>query len=272
VLPRAPTRGTRCDELTRLRTRRRGRPAGDPIPGRGRECFADIREPGRRGCCNEAVTTPLSLSPDELLTTTRAVRRRLDLDRPVGLEVIRACLQVALQAPSGSNTQGWHWVVVTDVDQRARIAELYRSAFAEYRNSATHPGGLFEVRSGRAAEQERVSRSVAYLAENLHRVPVLLIACVRAPGSAVLSDQDQVSMWGSLLPAVWSYMLAARARGLGTAWTDLHLHHRQEVAAVLNLPDDIRQGPLIPTAYSIGTDFKPAARAPLEDVLHIDRW
>jgi len=157
------------------------------------------------------VTTPLSLSPDELLTTTRAVRRRLDLDRPVGLEVIRACLQVALQAPSGSNTQGWHWVVVTDVDQRARIAELYRSAFAEYRNSATHPGGLFEVRSGRAAEQERVSRSVAYLAENLHRVPVLLIACVRAPGSAVLSDQDQVSMWGSLLPAVWSYMLAARA-------------------------------------------------------------
>jgi len=168
--------------------------------------------------------------------------------------------------------QGWHWVVVTDPDQRARIAELYRSAFAEYRDAATHTGGLFEPDAGRAAVQARVSRSVTYLAENMHRVPVLLIACVRAPGSAVLPDANQVSMRGSLLPAVWSYMLAARARGLGTAWTDLHLRHEQQVAEVRGLPDDVRQGPLIPTAYSIGTDFKAAPRAPLDDVLHLDRW
>jgi len=218
------------------------------------------------------VTDPLNLSPDELLTTTRAVRRRLDFHRPVEIEVIRERLQVALQAPSGSNTQGWHWIVITDPGQRIRIAELYRSAFAEYRDTATYAGGLFEADSPRAAVQARVSRSVAYLAENLHRVPVLLIACVRAPGSAVLPDANQVSMWGSLLPAVWSYMLAARARGLGTAWTDLHLRHEQQVAGILGLPDDIRQGPLVPTAYSIGTDFKPAPRARLEEVLHLDRW
>jgi len=162
--------------------------------------------------------------------------------------------------------------VVTDPDQRARIAELYRAAFAEYRVTATHPGGLFEADTARAAVQARVSRSVGYLAENLHRVPVLLLACIRGPGSAVLPDANQASMWGSLLPAVWSYMLAARARGLGTAWTDLHLRHAQQVAEVLSLPDDVRQGPLIPTAHSIGTDFKPAPRTPLDEVLHLDRW
>lgn len=218
------------------------------------------------------MTALLDLSPDELLTTTRAVRRRLDLDRPVELDVIKECLGVALQAPSGSNTQGWHWVVVTDPEQRLRIAELYRAAFSEYRDTATHGGGLFATDTQPASVQQRVSRSVAYLAENMHRVPVLLVACVRSSGSAVLPDQNQATMWGSLLPAVWSYMLAARARGLGTAWTDLHLRYEQLVADVLGLPEGVRQGPMIPTAYSLGTDFKPAPRTPIDQVLHLDRW
>ncbi len=131
----------------------------------------------------------LDLSPDELLTTTRAVRRRLDLDRPVEVELIRECLQIALQAPSGSNTQGWHWIVITDVEQCRRVAALYRQAFEEYRDRATHRGALFEAAGdravdGTAATQARVADSVAYLAENLHRVPVLLLACVHAPGAA----------------------------------------------------------------------------------------
>jgi len=217
----------------------------------------------------------LNLTPDELLTTTRAVRRRLDFDRPVEHEVIEECLQIALQAPSGSNTQGWHWIIVDDVEQRTRVAELYRRAFEEYRATATHPGGLFaEAHSDgpNRSEQDRVGSSVAYLAENLHRVPVLLVTAVRAPGSAVLPDVNQATLWGSLMPAVWSYMLAARARGLGTVWTDLHLRHERDVAEVLDLPNDVRQGPLIPTAYSLGTDFKPAARTPLSEVLHRNRW
>lgn len=215
------------------------------------------------------------LSPDELLTTTRAVRRRLDFDRPVSLELVRECLEIALQAPSGSNTQGWHWVVIVDSQQRGRIAEIYRSAFEEYRDRATHAGGLFDdaaEASGEQRTQQRVSASVGYLAENLHRVPVLLLACIRAPGAAVLPDANQATLWGSLFPAAWSYMLAARARGLGTAWTDLHLRHERAVAEVLGLPNDIRQGPLIPTAHTLGTTFAPAPRAPLEQVVHYDLW
>ena len=221
------------------------------------------------------MASTLNLSPDELLTTTRAVRRRLDLDRPVGIEVIEECLRIALQAPTGSNSQGWHWLVVTDTTQRARVAQLYRRAFQEYRASSTHTDGLFAADGSsptRRTEQDRVGSSVAYLAENLHRVPVLLIAAIEASGSAVLTDTNQATLWGSLMPAVWSYMLAARARGLGTAWTDLHLRHEQDVAQVLGLPDEIRQGPLIPTAYSIGTDFTPATRAPLNTVMHLNRW
>ena len=218
------------------------------------------------------MSATLNLSPDELLTTTRAVRRRLDFDRPVELDIVRECVRIALQAPSGSNRQGWHWVVVTDADQRARIAELYLAAFAEYRDTATQPGGLFAAEGERAAVQKRVSTSIEYLAQNMHRVPIMLIACVQAPGSAVLTDSAQATMWGSLFPAVWSYMLAARARGLGTAWTDLHLRYEREIAEMLGLPDGIRQGPLVPTAYTLGTDFQAAPRASLDDVLHIDRW
>jgi nitroreductase len=162
--------------------------------------------------------------------------------------------------------------VITDPEQRARIAELYRAAFDEYRASATHGGGLFASDGQNDSTQKRVAGSVEYLAEHLHRVPVLLLACIGAPGSAVLPDASAASMWGSLFPAVWSYMLAARARGLGTVWTDLHLRHEQQVAEILDLPDGIRQGPLIPTAYTVGTEFRAGPRAPLDDVLHIDRW
>lgn len=214
----------------------------------------------------------LGLSPDELLTTTRAVRRRLDFDRPVELDVVKECVTIALQAPSGSNRQGWHWLIVSDPPQRARIARLYRAAFDEYRTSAAYTGGLFAADTHRSAAQQRTARSVEYLAHNLQHVPVLVIACITAPGSAVLPDAMQASMWGSLFPAVWSYMLAARARGLGTVWTDLHLRYEQGVAEVLGIPDGVRQGPLIPTAYTVGTDFQPGPRRPLKDVLHVDRW
>lgn len=214
----------------------------------------------------------LGLSPDELLTTTRAVRRRLDLNRPVELDVVKECVSIALQAPSGSNRQGWHWLVVTDAAQRTRIAELYRAAFDEYRTTAVHTGGLFAADGELTAAQQRTARSVEYLAKNLPHVPVLVIACISAPGSAVLPDATQASMWGSLFPAVWSYMLAARARGLGTVWTDLHLRYERDVADILDIPDGVRQGPLIPTAYTLGTDFQPGQRRPLSNVLHIDRW
>jgi nitroreductase len=213
----------------------------------------------------------LHLSPDELLTTTRSVRKRLDLTRPVPLELVRECLEIAMQAPSGSNRQTWQWLVVTDGQLRREIGELYRRAVAGYLASSGAAGKLFADDPGRSAVQRRVGDSVAYLGEHLGEVPVLVLPCLQVSGRG-LPAGNQAGLWGSLLPAAWSYMLAARARGLGTAWTTLHLSAEQEVAGLLGLPADVRQAALIPTAYYTGDRFRPAPRQPLDDVLHLNGW
>ena len=211
----------------------------------------------------------LPLTPDELLTTTRSVRKRLDLERPVPMELVRECIEIALQAPSGSNRQTWHWIVVGDVGVRARIGDLYRRAVAGYLHSPGAAGKLYADDPERGAVQRRVGDSVAYLGEHMDREPVLVIPCLQV---SRLTSGTQAGLWGSLLPAAWSYMLAARARGLGTAWTTLHLQYEAEVGEILGIPADIRQGVLIPTAYYTGETFKPAPRLPLDEVLHVDRW
>ncbi|EIV95311.1 nitroreductase family protein [Frankia sp. QA3] len=213
--------------------------------------------------------TLLDLTPDEVLTTTRSVRRRLDLDRPVEPEVVEECLRIALQAPSGSNQQGWHWIVVTDPELRAGIAEYYRRASTAYLDAGGPARDSFE--GERLAVQQRVTDSARYLAENLHRVPVHVIGCLEGDATQVPA-QLQAGFWGSLLPAAWSFMLALRARGLGSAWTSLHLRYADEVAKLLGIPPNVSQGVLLPVAYTIGTDFRPAPREPLASVLHHDRW
>jgi nitroreductase len=212
----------------------------------------------------------LPLTPDELLTTTRTVRKRLDLTRPVPLELVRECLQIALQAPSGSNAQLWHWVVVTDRAQRAAVGEIYRQQVLRYAESRQFAGRLFADRPDRARVQHRIGASVLWLGDHMGDVPVLVIPCIRTgePFRAV----NQAGLWGSLLPAAWSYCLAARARGLGTAWTSLHLGRETEVAQILGIPDGVHQGALIPTAYYTGETFQPAPREPVDTVLHLDRW
>jgi nitroreductase len=211
------------------------------------------------------------ISPDELLTTTRSVRKRLDLARPVPLELVRECLEIALQAPSGSNRQTWEWVVVTDAGLRQEIGGYYRRAVESYLASSGAAGKLFADDPDRSAVQRRVGDSVAYLGEHMGAVPVLVLPCIRVTGGRLPSG-SQAGLWGSVLPAAWSYMLAARARGLGTAWTTLHLRFEPEIARLLGLPADVRQGALIPTAYYTGDGFRPAARQPLDDVLHVDGW
>jgi nitroreductase len=212
----------------------------------------------------------LPLSPDELLTTTRAVRRRLDLTREVPIELVRECLEVALQAPSGSNRQGWQWVVVTDPDRRAAIGEVYRQQVERYARSRGYAGRLFGDRPERTAVQQRVGDSVLHLGEHMGDVPVLVLPCIRT--GSPLPSGTQAGLWGSLLPAAWSYCLAARARGLGTAWTTLHLGREAEVAEILDIPDGVHQGALIPTAFYTGDTFRPAPRDPLDTVLHVDGW
>jgi len=214
----------------------------------------------------------LNLSADDVLTSTRAVRKRLDFDRPVEKEVVEECLQIALQAPTGSNSQGWHWVMVTDPAKKQALADIYRGNFEEYRkvarSNAYEPGDL------RHEQRDKVTSSAEYLVENFHRVPVMMVPCIsgnldKAPTFVA------ASAWGSLLPAVWSFMLAARERGLGTAWTTIHLMYdgEQRAAEILGIPHgEVTQSGLFPIAYTIGTDFQPAKRLPLDPILHWDQW
>jgi nitroreductase len=211
-----------------------------------------------------------TLTPDELLSTTRSVRKRLDLTRPVPRELVDECLTLALQAPSGSNRQTWQFVVVTDEDVRRQIGEYYRLAVQNYLTGSAAAGKLFADDPGRSQVQQRVNESVAYLGDHMGEVPVLLIPCLQVSGP--LRAENQSGLWGSVIPAAWSYMLAARARGLGTAWTTLHMQYEREVAGLLGLPDDVHQAALIPTAYYTGETFRPARRQPLESVVHRDRW
>jgi nitroreductase len=219
----------------------------------------------------------LGMTPDELLTTTRSVRRRLDLDRPVSVDLVKDCLRIALQAPSGSNAQRWRWLLIIDPAQRAAIGGLYLRAWRRYAANggiSQSAGSTGAGRAGNAGDEptdRRVIASAAHLAQHMGRVPVMVIPCLELP-TADLPTGNQAGLWGSLLPAAWSYMLAARSRGLGTAWTTLHLQYEQEVADLLGLPARVRQGALIPTAHTIGGTFRPAGRHPLEDVLHVNRW
>jgi nitroreductase len=213
--------------------------------------------------------TTLDLTPDELLTTTRTVRKRLDLERPVPMELIRECIEIALQAPSGSNRQTWHWLVITDAEKRAAIGEYYRRSVESYLESPGAAGRLHADDPDRAPVQQRVGSSVAYLGEKMGQVPVLVIPCLQVKS---LPAGNQAGIWGSILPSAWQYCLAARARGLGTAWTTLHMTYEQEISELLGLPEDIRQSVLLPTAYYTGDTFKPAPRQPVEEVLHLDGW
>lgn len=210
------------------------------------------------------------LTNDELLTTTRTVRKRLDLTRQVPMELVRECLEIALQAPSGSNRQGWQWIVITDAEQRRAIGEIYGEVLRGYAAANAAAGNRYPDDPDRARTQARVSDSSNWLGEHMGEVPVLVIAAIHAEEK--LPAANQAGLWGSLLPAAWNYALAARSRGLGTAWTTLHLQREAEVAEILGIPAGVHQGVLMPTAYYTGETFKPAPRAPLDEVLHLDRW
>ena len=213
----------------------------------------------------------LNLSADEVLSTTRAVRKRLDFDRPVSREVIEECLQLALQAPTGSNSQGWQWVFVTDPAKKQALADIYATNFAEYAKFAQ--SNSYEEGDLRHEQRDRVTSSAMYLVEHFHRVPVMMVPCITGNLDRVPAFAG-ASQWGSILPAVWSFMLAARERGLGTAWTTIHLMNGgdKKAAEILGIPDGVTQSGLFPIAYTIGTDFKPAKRLPLDPITHWDQW
>ncbi|OBG35022.1 nitroreductase [Mycobacterium alsense] len=200
---------------------------------------------------------------DELLTTTRSVRKRLDLNRPVGREVILECIRLAMQAPTASNAQDWRWLVVTDPDKRAAIADIYRGVGAEYLAHA--------AKEASDPQTKRVYASAFALTDTLAQVPVHVIPCLdnRIDNSNLLTA---ASAWASIIPAGWSFLLALRSRGLGSVWTTMHLARELEVAELLGIPPTATQAALFPVAYTVGTDFRPASRPPAETITFWDTW
>lgn len=210
------------------------------------------------------------LTPDELLTTTRAVRRRLDLSRAVERDLVEQCLAAAVQAPTGGNRQTWSFVVVEDAATRAALGELYRRGFDRYRTDGI--GGSKTAPAPPTDAQRRIASSARHLADHMGEVPILVVPVVRGRTDRA-GALEQASSFGSILPAVWSFMLAARTRGLGTAWTTVHLFHEREAAELLGIPyDEYQQVALIPVAHTIGTDFRPGPRKALDEVVHWDGW
>ena len=211
----------------------------------------------------------LNLSVDELLTTTRSVRKRLDFDKPVGRDVLMECLELALQAPTGSNAQGWQWIFVEDAEKKKAIADIY---LANARGYLSLPSAEYPEGDTRGERMPKVKDSAIYLAEHMHEAPVLMIPCLEGRVEKAPLGLS-ASFWASLFPAAWSFCLALRARGLGTAWTTLHLRERDAMAALLGIPHDrYSQGGLFPIAYTKGTDFRPAKRLPADRVTHWDTW
>ena len=216
----------------------------------------------------------LGLTADEVLTTTRAVRRRLDLTRPVPRQLIQEAVAVAAQAPTGRNQQNWDFVFVDDPATKAEMAGLWRAGLEQGNPYEQHGLPIPTRGSFASAEWRRIRGSLGHLIEHMHEVPVLMIPVVRVATRAELATvHGQANSWGSVLPATWSFMLAARERGLGTCWTIGHLAYEREMADLLGLPFDTTvQVALTPVAYTIGTDFKPAPRADDRNFSHWNSW
>jgi len=216
-----------------------------------------------------AVGNVLDVSVDEVLTTTRSVRKRLDLEKSVPREVLTECLELALQAPTGSNTQGWQWVFVEDSERKKALADIYRTYATPYLDAPKAEFG-----DERDLRQSRVHDSARYLNDHLHEVPVMLVPCLEGRVDNSPSGAS-AGFWGSLLPAVWSFMLALRSRGLGAAWTTLHLSGdgEKQAAELLGIPfDKYSQGGLFPIGYTQGTEFRPAKRLPADQLIHWNTW
>jgi len=199
---------------------------------------------------------------DQLLSTTRAVRRRLDLAREVPDDLLLQCIELAEQAPSGGDISSRRWLVVRDPEIKRQLADLYRSAGgsdiierAEQRAGTDHP-------------KRRVVESAAHLAANLERVPALVLVTVWGEHDG----SGHPGLFDSVIQSAWSFCLALRARGLGSAWTTVHLGKAQEFAEVLGIPTGVTQVVLLPVAWTIGTDFKPASRRPASEIVWFDRW
>ena len=213
--------------------------------------------------------TQLDLTFDEILTTTRAVRKRLDVTRKVPRALLEECLELAFQAPNGSNKNMWRWIIVDDPEMVAKLGDEYRAAMGIL--GSGQQTSQFSNTSG-VHWEDRLLESAYALADKIGQMPTLLIPLMpgRAEGKGVV---EQAAMWGSIVQAVWSFMLALRSRGLGSCWATVTSRREREIAALLGIPyEEYTQVGMFPIAFTIGTDFKKAWRKPVAEVLTYNRF
>jgi nitroreductase len=213
------------------------------------------------------VTEPAAPEPgtiDWVLSTTRTVRRRLDFERPVSLGTVRACLELALQAPTGGALEGWRWIVVTDADTKVAIRDIYLDSHT-VASGGRRPAQVLD-------SDDRMLDGAWYLAQNLHRVPVLIVACTKGRWSPDLTLPEEAALYGSIYPAIWSLHLALRSRGLASAFTTVHTHRAAAMAELLGIPESATQAGLIPVAHLAGAELRPGHRRPVDQVAYLNRW
>lgn len=215
----------------------------------------------------------LPLTPDELLSTTRAVRKRLDFSRPVADDTVRECVELAMQSPSGSNSMTMQFIVVRDEAKRKALGDIYRQCYGIYSSmDGVYIGSIDKGEAAANEQQQRSAVSADFLGEHMGEAPVLVIPCTygRLDNAPAMMS---ASLGANVMPAMWSFMLSARARGLGTCWTTVHLMMEEAAAEVLGIPfAEVQQICLSPLAYTVGTDFKPAARPSADSIIHWDQW
>jgi len=199
---------------------------------------------------------------DTLLSTTRAVRRRLDFERDVPDDLLMRCIELAEQAPTGAGVSSRRWIIVKDPETKAQLAEMYRAA------GGSRIIEKLEDRRLAGGSQERIAESAAYLSANMEKAPALVLATIWG----VHDGSGRPGLFDSVIQAAWSFCLALRARGLGSAWTTMHLGKAKAFADLLGIPDGVTQIVLLPVAWTIGTDFKPAPRRKASEIVWFDRW
>lgn len=189
-----------------------------------------------------------------VLSTARSVRKKLDFSRPVSRADLEACINVAVQAPTGLAGENWRFLVVTDPAVKQQIADIYCEV-------------LRQIGETRGVTLKPTHNA---LMDRLHEIPCMVF--VFAIGEPTEDVSGQIGFFGSILPAAWSLMLAMRARGIGTTWTSLLTSRSDDIAKILGVPEGVTQTVMLPAAYTLGAKLRPAARLPAEEVTYWNAW
>lgn len=191
---------------------------------------------------------------DHYLSTARSVRRKIDFERPISRKDLEACVNVAVQAPTGIPGETWRFLIVDDGETKQRVAAVYRDVITELMTERGLP----------------MKQTQQALMDRLPEMPCMVFVC--SLGQPMPTHAGQVAFFGSVLPAAWSLMLAMRVRGIGATWTSVLSARCEQIAEILNIPDDVTQTVMLPCGYTKDATLKPADRLSAADVTYWNSW